>query len=165
MYLQKSVHIWCLYLTKVSTIFVLKPLENLENSGNFTLKFLSEPCIHPDLIANWFLILFSGAEFFNKCWIFSNKRDQNIALITGTESELFLINILPVHLYIFRSQGPAAAVKTKRWRVRSCLLRIFMVWPIYYTIFFQDSVKLFQGKSSGKSDFVIKSLITPSLRE
>ena len=43
MYLQKCVQIWCLYFTKISGNFVLKTLENLENSGNFTLKFLSEP--------------------------------------------------------------------------------------------------------------------------
>ena len=43
-YLKKSLHIWCLYFTKISGNFVLKPLENLENSGNFTLKSLSEPC-------------------------------------------------------------------------------------------------------------------------
>ena len=35
-YLQKSVHIWYLYFTKISENFVLKP----------TLKFLSEPDLH-----------------------------------------------------------------------------------------------------------------------
>ena len=38
-----------------------------------------------------------------------------------------------------------------------------MVWPnyYYYTTFFQDSVKLFQGKALGKSDFAIKNLGAP----
>ena len=60
----------------------------------------------PDLFVNWFIF---------KCWIFSNKQDRNIALINA-----------------FRSRNRVVSVKAKRWHVRSCLLRIFMIWPIYY---------------------------------
>ena len=39
------------------------------------------------------------------------------------------------------------------------------IFITYFATLFQDSIKLFWDKSPGKSNFVIKSLITPLLRE
>ena len=44
-HIRKNMYYICLYFSKISGKFISDSLENLENSGNFTLKFLSKPCL------------------------------------------------------------------------------------------------------------------------
>ena len=56
--------------------------------------------------------------------LFLISKTKYIAWIRGTDSEVFLNKHAP----------SAVSVKTKWWRAKNCLLRIFMVWPNYYLL-------------------------------
>ena len=108
-----------------------------------------------------------ASYFVFKCWTFSNKRDQIKHKLWELNVKYSWTNTLSLHL-AFWSQDHAYSVKTKQWQARSCLARIFVNLCLiitYYATFFQDSVKLYQDKAPGKSDFVIKDLSAPWLWE
>ena len=102
--------------------------------------------------------------FVFKNWTFSNKQDLNIALITGTESEVFLNKHAPSAFLLFEANNVQfqSRLNNNMWFV--CLEMLwYSLVATYFAAFFQDSVRLFQDKSPGKSYFATKSLIAPRL--
>ena len=58
------------------------------------LKHATNPWTHCKLVP----------YFVFKCWTFFNKQDQNIALITGTESEVFFNKHAPSASLLFETE-------------------------------------------------------------
>ena len=132
---------WSFHFTSLTTIFktVMESFMYFQQFCNnsficgihMLLKHVTKPWSHCKLVS----------YFVCNCWTFSNKQDQNTALIVGTESEVFLNKHALSASLLFEAETVLIQSRLNNDYVRSCLLRTFMEWSNYYLL-----CHLFSGK-------------------